>query len=87
MEDFITAEDGALMTSRFRDSFARRNTLRRFLAITERGKEAVWCLVQFLIACAVVAYFGAHFIVYLVSDKYPQQQTYIYQHEAVIAHH
>ncbi len=79
--------DTFVIISNVRKDLAKRNAIKRFLAVTERSKEFVFVLIQFLVATAVIAYFLAHFIVYLTNAKYPQQQVYIYQHAPVIAHH
>lgn len=41
-----------------------------FLSITERTKEAMWLLVAFVTSMATIAYFGAHFIVYIAMNHY-----------------
>lgn len=42
----------------------------KFFRFTDRCKESLLTLVQFAFSTAVVAYFGAHFIVYLVAEHY-----------------
>lgn len=64
----LDSQDRSYMVSNVRDELAYKYTMKSllpFLDALKRSKDTLIAFAQFLVCCAIVAYFGAHFIVYL----------------------